>query len=180
MSVFLQPIYTQTLAVGSSVNTVNFNNIPQTFTDLKVVISARATGSANNQGMFVQFSGDGGNNYSDTLLRAVSGSVDSYRNTSTNAFRELEIPNDLCTANTFSSIEMYIPNYANTSYKKQAIIDLAKESNSTNAPAMLQLRADLWSNTAAITSIGFGTNISAPNFSSYSTFSLYGVLRQGI
>ena len=180
MSVFLQPIYTQTLATGSSVDVISFNNIPQTFSDLKVVISARSTGSTANQGMYVQFSSDSGNNYSDTILRTSSGSVNSYENTSTNAFRELEIPNDLCTANTFSSIEMYISNYANTSYKKQVIIDLAKESNSTNAPTMLQLRADLWSNTAAITNIVLGTNIAAPNFSVYSTFSLYGVLRQGI
>ena len=42
MSVFMQPIYTQTMgAVGAQ--SVTFNNIPQGFTDLVLEVSGRGT-----------------------------------------------------------------------------------------------------------------------------------------
>ena len=43
MSVFLQPIYTQTVGSGGA-SSIAFNNIPQTFTDLLIKMSVRASG----------------------------------------------------------------------------------------------------------------------------------------
>ena len=47
MTIAMQPIYTQT--IGATAGGIVFNNIPQTFTDLKVVVSTRtnANGESN-------------------------------------------------------------------------------------------------------------------------------------
>jgi len=170
----MQPIYTRTL--DTAVNVFAFNNIPQTFTDLQLVISARATGNSGNQGVYIQLNTDGGLNYSGTTLRGMGSSVDSYRSSGNNAFLEIEIPNELSTTNTFSNMSVYIPNYTSSNFK-QVIVDNVKESNSATTAIMLQLRANLWRNTNPITKIDIGTNISAPNFFGGSTFTLYGITK---
>jgi hypothetical protein len=170
----MQAIYTQTITTG--VNSLAFTNIPQTYTDLLLLISARATGSTANQGHYIQFSGIGGTYYSGTSLRNTGTSVDTYRTSGGNAFLQIEIPNDLNSANAFSNESIYIPNYT-SGFFKQVIIDNVKENNSTSTAIELMLRANLLTNTAPITSIAFGTNISAPNFATGSTFTLYGISR---
>ncbi len=170
----MQPIYTYTLTTAT--NNFNFNNIPQTFTDLQLVISARATGSTANQGMYIQFNGVGGTTYSGTVARGFGSSVDSFRFNASNAFGQYEIPNELNTTSTFSSLSIYIPNYTSSNFK-QLIADNVKENNSASTAVQLQLQANLFSNTSPITSMGFGTNIAAPNFFSGSTFSLYGITK---
>lgn len=170
----MQPIYTQTLT--TAVNSLYFTNIPQTFTDLQLVISARATASSANQGMYIQLNGDGGLNYSGTNLRGLGSSTDSYRSSGSNAFLEIELPNELSTANTFSSTSVYIPNYTSSNFK-QVIIDSVKENNHATTAIILLLRANLWRSTSPITSINMGTNITAPNFAGNSTFTLYGITK---
>ena len=176
MTIAMQPIYTQTLAVGSATNTLAFNNIPQTFTDLQLVISARVTLSTASQAMYVQFNTDSGLNYSGTTLRGTGASANSYRSSSNNAFLEIDLPNELNTANTYSNLSIYIPNYTSSNFK-QVIIDDAKESNSASTETMLILRANLWRSTSPITKIDIGTNITAPNFAGNSTFTLYGITK---
>ena len=74
------------------------------------------------------------------------------------------------TASTFTNSEIYIPNYAGSS-NKSISTDSVTENNATQAYASLV--ANLWSNTAAITSITLfgGTG----NFAEHSTAYLYGV-----
>jgi hypothetical protein len=171
----MQPIYTQTISSG--VNSLAFTNIPQTYTDLLLLVSARATGSTANQGHYIQFNGIGATAYAGTSLRGLgSSSFDTYRTSGNNAFLQIEIPNDLNTSNAFSNESIYIPNYT-SGFFKQVIIDNVKESNSASTAIELMLRANLLLNTAPITSIAFGTNISAPNFATGSTFTLYGISR---
>jgi hypothetical protein len=72
------------------------------------------------------------------------------------------------TASSFSSGEIYIPNYAGSTNKSYSI-DSVTEQNATGALA--ELIAGLWSQTAAITQI----TLSSSNFQQYSTAYLYGV-----
>ena len=78
-------------------------------------------------------------------------------------------------SNTFASGQIYIPNYKNTSYHKQAIAEGALEKNATTEYA-LELGAALWRNTAAINRITL-TLISSANFVQYSQATLYGVTK---
>jgi hypothetical protein len=73
------------------------------------------------------------------------------------------------TANTFSNIEAYIPNYT-SSNQKSVSIDAVGETNGTEI--YMQLTAGLWTGTAAITSIEI---VPSGSFVSGSSFYLYGI-----
>lgn len=165
----MQPIYTQT--ASGSVSAITFNNIPQTFTDLKVIISSRsAVYSAGMDSLGVYFNGSQAN-ISNTNVNGNGSSAASSRSTYRAA-----AANDsaFATANTFASTEIYIPNYTGSNFK-QMTVESVTENNAT--PSNLTLVANLWSQTAAITSLSFDNSTSGQNFAQYSTFSLYGITK---
>ena len=169
MSVFLQPIYTQTVGSGGAA-TVTFNNIPQGYTDLVIKASCRSNFGANYVYMNLFFNGVG-TSQSATNLLGTGSAVSSDRN----AFIDAGSVAANATSLTFSNVEIYIPNYTSSNYKS-FIADAVSENNAS--AAYQSLTAGLWSNTSAINSIyvqAGGTTIQQ-----YSTFALYGVLRQGI
>jgi len=174
MSVFLQPIYTQTIASGST-GSITFNNIPQTFTDLKLEISARENTVTGQTfvALYLRFNNDSSSLYSDTRLYGSGTSTNSSRlSGNANYLGSDEAANS--TANTFNSVSAYIPNYTGSNYK-QMISDSVAENNTTGIDMFLN--ANLYRSTSAITSIQVLPQIT---FSGYTTISLYGILRQGI
>jgi hypothetical protein len=80
-------------------------------------------------------------------------------------------PGSGATSNTFSNIDVYIPNYT-SAINKTYITDSVSENNATTAYAELWM--GLWSNTAAVTSL---TLTIVGNFVQNSTATLYGVTR---
>jgi hypothetical protein len=152
----------QTVGVGGAAS-VTFSNIPQTFTDLKVVMSTRSSGTS---GVQIQFNGSTSNRSNirlygnGSVTASFSGSdVFTYQNRSS------------YTANTFDSSEIYIPNYTSSNFKSLSIDNVTE----TNATAVdMQLQAGLWSQTTAITSLGFVPD-SSQTFVEFSEFSLYGI-----
>jgi hypothetical protein len=174
VSVFLQPIYTQTVGAGGA-GAITFNNIPQTFTDLKLVVSARTSVTGYYNDLFpIQFNTDSSSSYSRTLIYGLgSAGFGSFNNANTSTVGAGVVPTSAGTTSTFSNLEIYLPNYTSSNYK-QIIVDSAAEDNSTNN-AYLYLGAGLYRGTSAITKMSISLS-----FSQYSTFSLYGVLRAGI
>ena len=169
MSVFLQPIYTQTVGSGGAAS-ITFNNIPQTFTDLSIVISGRSARSGQQaDNLFVTFNGVT-TNYSATGLQANGSSVSTSRYTS--RYASLAVNAAGSTANTFSSHNIYIPNYTSSSLKS-FLVNSVSENNATNAQS--DLFAGLWSNTAAITSISLLPEVST--WVQNTTISIYGITR---
>lgn len=170
----MQPIYTQTLGSGGALNVV-FNNIPQTFTDLKVVVSSRSTGSSLD-GVYLMPNAGGSTLFSITALYG-SGSLGtgSYRSSNTSVGGFATENGTGSTANTFINAEAYIPNYTGSNFKSW-ISDSVSEDNSTGGQATVRLFAGLYRSTAAITSLTI-TNDSGLNFAQYSTFSLYGITK---
>jgi hypothetical protein len=159
-------ILLETIELSQAASSVIFNNIPQTgYTDLKVVMSARNSGNdvdniitlnSTNKTSGIRLYGTGTGVASDT---AVGGG--------------LATPSS-ATANTFSSTEIYLPNYLGTS-QKTVSIDAVNESNDTGAYS--NLSTQLFNLTSAVTSITL-----TPNSGSYvagSTFSLYAIASFG-
>jgi hypothetical protein len=169
------PTFTQigtAVVVGSGGQAaIEFTSIPNTYTDLVVKLSLRGASSLATMQIYMTFNnstsgfsarqiyGDGSSATSATLSN--SGAAISIINMNTNA----------STSNTFSSTDIYIPNYAG-SINKSVSADSSTENNAQGA--LTGLTAGLWSNTAAITSIKF-TNQDAVNFVQHSTAYLYGV-----
>jgi hypothetical protein len=160
----LIPIQTYTLS--STASSVTFSNIPQNYTDLKVVSSIR-TSSTPSGAVLIAFNGSSTNmstrglygNGSSTASYSASNSLGGLVNISTT------------TASTFANSELYIPNYAGSTFKSSSM-DGVSENNATGASAFFS--ANLWSQTAAITSITL-TPEGGDNLVAGSTFTLYGI-----
>lgn len=156
-----------TVTVGSGgASSIDFTSIPNTFTDLKVVISARGSYSALGSSYKLSFNGSN-SNFSITALEGAGGSgVSSFTGTQYVG----SAVGATATSNTFSNGEIYIPNY-NSGNNKSFSVEAVTENNGSEAYA--DLIAGLWSNTAAITSIGLTPT--SGTFDQYSTATLYGI-----
>jgi hypothetical protein len=173
MSVFLQPIYTQTVGSGG-VSSIAFNNIPQTFTDLKLVISARTDRALVNDEALTYINNSTASIYSSTKIEGNGSSASSTRTSAYSVFINWgDVPGASATSNTFGNLEIYIPNYTSSNFKS-VILDTVLENNATYG--LTSLYAGLWASTAAITSLSFNPRV-GPNFVQYSTFSLYGITK---
>lgn len=179
MAVFLQPIYTQTL--GSAFGNATFNNIPQTFTDLVIKISTRDTSTSGvaNGLLGISFNGDNSANnlYSDTILRGTGSAAEATRNSNQQFLNIGILANTSYTANTFCNTEIYIPNYTGSN-SKSFTVDFVNENNAT--ANYIQLVSGLYRSSSPITSLAIYDYGGAYQFAQYSTFSIYGVLRQGV
>jgi hypothetical protein len=160
----LIPIQTYTLT-GTTAS-VTFSNIPQNYTDLKVVVNARTDRASVNDIMLLSFNGSTAS-FSARYLEGNGSSAGAYSDQA-RGFGNAAGAN--ATSNTFGNTELYIPNYAGSTNKSWSG-DGVNETSAT--AAFSSLFAGLWSSTAAITSIALTGNSS--NFVSGSTFTLYGV-----
>lgn len=159
-------IASSTVGSGGSA-TISFSSIPSTYTDLKLVYSARNTVSGTQEFVKVTFN----SNTSNYSLRSLQG--DGSAASSNNwSFQWIGYAvGSTATASTFSNGEIYIPNY-NSSNNKSFSSDNVAENNTTNAQSIMA--ANLWANTAAITSIDI-TMQGGYDFVQYSSFYLYGI-----
>lgn len=162
-----------TVTVGAGgVASVTFSNIPQGYTDLKVVMSARGDGAS---GIFVcQFNG-ATTNLSSRVIYGINGNTAGSSSYSDANSLWGYTTNSGSTANTFGNAEIYIPSYTSSNYKYVSI-DAVNETNAADGRQILV--AGLWSNPSPITSLTLysqtGSN-AATNFTQHSTFSLYGI-----
>jgi hypothetical protein len=158
--------------LSTTAASVTFSAIPSTYTDLVLRWSARTDASGSQyDSIYLKFNGNSAN-YSRVTLRgngAAAASQIASSQTEANILISASAPTG--TANTFSNVELYFPNYAGSTNKPFSSFS-AQENNTTTA--FLFANANLWSNTSAITSIALTPEI-GPNFVSGSSFYLYGI-----
>jgi hypothetical protein len=156
--------------LGSSQTSVTFSSIPQTYTDLLIDISAR--GNRQVQGDPLEMTINGvASGYGYTTLYQVSGGVSSGRGSADSRFYiDPLIPQQFTTANSFSNIEIYIPNYTVTGASRPLSIDGVLAHNST-VNYTIAAAAGLSTSTAAVTSVTFQGN----GYIAGSSFHLYGI-----
>lgn len=156
-------------SVGSGgASTITFSSIPQSFTDLCVVISARSSYSGESDDVLFKLN-TATTNFSTRYLYAHGGSNTQASSTYAAGYAGFAV-GATSTASTFSNNSLYIPNYTSSNYKSFSV-DSANENN--NQYAYIMLLAGLWSNTAAITQIDLYT--SSGSFAQHSTAYLYGI-----
>jgi len=160
------------VTVGSATGSITFSSIPATYTDLLVKVSPRFSAASVNKTLVMRFNSDAStSNYTNKRLQGNGSTINSSIENGYNGGYVSEVNGGSSTANTFSNVEIYIPNYAGSNYKSFSV-DSGMENNATTAYA--QLLGNLWSNTAAITSITLVEQTS-DNFVQYSTAYLYGI-----
>jgi hypothetical protein len=159
--------------LNASAASITFANIPQTgYTDLKIVMSTRLDSASGANFNYITFNGVT-TGYSVRTLEGSGSSASSANASTRNAGLD---EGTSFTSNTFSSTEIYIPNY-NSANNKSYSVETVTENNATSA--FMELVAGLWSNTAAITSIQIIPDTGGRNFVANSTFSLYGIAALG-
>jgi hypothetical protein len=156
----------ETVEVGSGgAADIEFTSIPGTYTDLAIKLSVR-TGFAG---------------VADDMLLTLNGSASGFSNRyiygngssvfSATAYGNL-VGNPVgstATANTFSNIEIYFPNYASSNEKSYSV-DSVSENNATAANAFMIAGKN--TTVSAITSLSVA---GSSNFVEYSTATLYGI-----
>jgi hypothetical protein len=160
----------QTVTVGAGgVTSIEFTSIPQTYTDLKIVLSGRS--SAENE-YYVTFNSNSAN-YSSRYIYGNGSSVLTGTNPFGTSFAFLgSVNKSTTTASVFNNAEIYISNYTSANHKSISA-NTSQENNATEAYNWLT--AAIWSNTSAITSIQVDLQNAPSNFTEYSTFTLYGI-----
>ena len=163
-------INSQTLS--SATASVTFSSIPATYTDLVVRMSVRSDRASTWDQIAIRFNSDTATNYSNTYLSGLgSGGANSSNNSSYSSLVDRFVNGDTATSNTFSNGEIYIPSYTVSQNKPMSSFGV-QEDNS--AAARMAINADLWQNTASITSINFFPQ-NGSNWLSGSSFYLYGL-----
>lgn len=155
-----EPIITQTLSASALI--VYLSVIPQTYTDLILIINGKLVSGADN--IALRFNGDSSALYSETYLSGNGSAIGSGRDA--NLTYGL-----VSTTNTSDGMNIInIMNYSNTTTYKTML------SKAGTAASYSQLWSTLWRSTSAITSIslqiGAGGTLS---FASGTTFNLYGI-----
>jgi hypothetical protein len=162
LSSTMTPIATNTLTAAAY--TVTFSSIPQTYTDLVLIVNATTT--ANSKNPVFRFNSDSGTNYSDTQLSGNGSTTSSGRDTNASGIYAGVVG---ISGGNESTIICNIQNYANTTTNKSALIRTSSPFNS------VYTTVGLWRSTAAITSIDILTLSSGQNWSIGSSFTLYGI-----
>jgi hypothetical protein len=154
----------------SDASSISFDNIPQFYSDLIVLASARSTttGFGVHHNLLLRPNGLT-TNQTDRVLYGTGSSVASNTDTEIRA----NITSSGATANTFGNATFYIPNYSGST-NKSISADSVTENNATEAHQYLT--AGLWSSTAPITSLTLLSG--AGNLATGSSISLYGINRQ--
>jgi hypothetical protein len=156
--------------VGSGgTSSVTFSNIPQNYTDLAIKISARSANASNFDNPRISINSSS-STFSRKELYNESGSLGAEQVSD----RIIgPVPGANANSNTFGSLHFYLPNYTSSNVKCYSV-DGFTENNSTTAS--MWLLGGLWSTTTAVSNIAISLN-SAANFTQYSTFSLYGIIK---
>jgi hypothetical protein len=154
---------------GGGASSIDFTSIPSTYTDLVIKISLRAETTGIDAAKLTFNGSSSGYSYR-SLWSSGSGTPQSF-NGSTDGYFQLQYSGGTSsTASTFTSGEVYVPNYAGSN-NKSASLDQVQENNATTA--YIVPMALLWANTSAITSIKIQQTTG--NIAQYSTATLYGV-----
>lgn len=151
----------QTYTANGSATSFTFSSIPSTYTDLVLVTNATTTSGSTS--LACRYNGDSGNNYSFTRMYGIGSG-------SGNASAAPSVPDNYIgdINGTLGTCVFHIQNYANTTTYKAGL------SRFGNTTTTVQAWANLWRNTAAITSI----NVYATGgqvWTSGSTLTLYGI-----
>lgn len=174
----MQPIYTVNLGTASSF--FYFNNIPQTYTDLKVVFSYKSNSTTDTGSYLItQYNGDASSNYSYTAIyQSISDygtSVPSLRgsNETYHAVSRLATSNTaVWGSGTFSNIEYNFIDYASTKFKQ--ILTTVNCPSTTTSNYSTAIYSHLYRSNAPIRSIIFSSPVV---FATGSTATLYGISR---
>ena len=160
------------IEVGSGgAGSIEFTSIPQTYTDLYILLSSRTEETGGETRTVLKMSLNSNITMSSRYLLGYNGSS-VLSATSTNTGYIGVSQTDQSTANTYASASIYIPNYT-SSNAKSVSVDSIFEANAADARQWMS--ANLYTAvTTAITSVKLEDNTAA-DWKQYTSATLYGI-----
>jgi len=165
--------------IASTITTTNtgpvsFSSIPATYTDLVLKVMTRSAASAQSETVWVQLNDDVSiTQYQYSRAFSSNSSVTKDGSGFSNAQWFASSIANSNMANLFTAWEIYIPEYANTAFQKQASAEVSWPSN--NSSNDQEFFGYAWNSNAAINKITIKYN--GPNFVAGSSFYLYGITK---
>lgn len=168
MAITYDPIASQIL--GSNQSTVTFSSIAASWTDLVLVVNAKASGTATITGAQIYFNSDTNKaNYAFTAMYGTGSTYGTFAWGSGTSQDHGPAPL-VCTATNFCPSIVHINNYYNSTIYKPAL------SRSGDASGSTYLSAGIWLNTSTINSITiYGPDSGTYSFVTGSYFGLFGI-----
>jgi hypothetical protein len=157
---------------GSSAS-ITFSSIPSTYKHLQVRFIGRSTNANLASSVIVNGSTTG---YSRHWLYGSLGTVGQGGTASLTSFSFLDtITGSNSTAGMMGTGILDIHDYASTTKNKTFRFFGGYDTNGGSDAEVISLQSALWANTSAITSITFRTDGASSNWTTNSTFALYGI-----
>lgn len=172
-------LQTVTVGVGGT-TTVTFSNIPQGYTDLKVLMSARTAGSNGGRDYAVfRINGDTTTAFNRKWMYGFDNNVSGSGSNTTETFGSTITLPDSAVTNLFSNNQITFYNYSSNNYK--TIVSETNATKTASATFILGFSSTTWQNSAPITSLSFTAVLNGDSasltgtFVENSTFTLYGI-----
>jgi len=162
----------ETKTLGTAAASIEFTSIPQGFTDLLLLCSLRTARASTIEGLLIGFNGSA-SNFTHRTLYGTGSSAASF---SGSIGRAGVVNGNNSTANTFSNISIYIPNYSGATNKSYSVDSVQEHNGSAAFDNFLEITTGLWSQTTAINAVRLTPDL-ANNLLTASTVSLYGILK---
>lgn len=162
------PLTYDSIASASSLgglSTVSFTSIPSSYTDLRLVVSAR-TSSATQ--LYLRFNADATTNYGTFSLLADGFSMAQYIDSGTSRINLTEVNTIGTNVSVFETWTIDVMNYA-ASRQKSCLISASQRN------AQIMYKVATWTDFGAINTVEIG--VTAGSFNAGSRVALYGILR---
>lgn len=150
-----------TTTLGSAASSITFSSIPNTYTDLVLVL-----GWVSGTNPRIRFNSDTGTNYSNTTVYG-DGTATSYAQTNMDGLNIFAY--GVATQPAFYTLDLF--SYSGSTNKTC----LVTGSEDKNGSGSVMRQVGLWRNTSAVTSI---TVFGSGNFSTGTTATLYGITKE--
>jgi hypothetical protein len=162
MAATYTPIASITLGATTG-SIVAFTNIPQTYTDLVLIINSK---SDTTNYPYMRFNNDGSSIYDRVYISGTGSAAQSGKDNGATLMYLSANAGQTTTNFNYNNV-ISIPGYSNATTSK---VILSRANNAENG---VDLVVSGWRSTAAVTSLNLGINTG--NFAAGSTFNLYGI-----
>lgn len=165
MAITYEAIATVTVGSGGA-SSIDIQNIPNTYSDLLLVLSLRGSTSAwNSHRLYFN------NTNTNLSYRYILGDGSGASSSSGSNGYIGTIGGSNTTTNTFTNTAVYVPNYTSSNNKSYSVDNVAENNGTTGYNVLI---AGLWSSTSVIDRITVVSDGGA-NWVQYSTATLYGI-----
>lgn len=168
-----------TVTADGTSSSIDFTGFSSAYDDLIIKVNVRSSRNSGpiQDGLNIKFNSLGGTNYAYQYMFCDAGAAQGDAANNTNLIFAGYIPSANASANIFSSAEIYISDYKDTTHNKAVKANVVGENDGSQA--YMTFCAGSFLNTSAITTISLLTG-SGQNWISGSTAILYGVTKPSV